>query len=188
MFRARSFSLRAPYLGGLVSHLAAVVARAGLPNRDFRLRLSVGWPLFLPAGRRWSALLARSILQSARGLQSHIPYDPGSHAARRIFCEAPRLAVVALRWGAGHKRRPQCRHRVGLSLGTDTESPLVLCPRRSPRLLKHSMCAPWKGRGPKGSAEDGTHQHVLLIQVDKGKEEERHTMASFGCKLAPTPR
>jgi len=66
-------------------------------------------------------------------LQSHIPYDPGSHAARRIFCEAPRLAVVALRRGAGHKRRPLCRHRVGLSLGTDTESPAWFCARDGAR-------------------------------------------------------
>lgn len=117
MFRARSFSLRAPYLGGLVSHPTAVVARAGLPKRDFRLRLSVGWPLFLPAGRRWSALLARSILQSlaeAHGGCSRTFHTTPGRTRHAVSFARPRASPWSRSAGAPATSGGRC---VGTELG-----------------------------------------------------------------------
>jgi len=125
-----------------------------LPRREFRHGLLVGWPSFCPAGRRWPALLARSkpkkksFCGAVRGLLSHRPCYPGS-PARRVFCEAPGLAVVAL--PASGSARPQAaaawRHRVGQTRRwVQTPNPLRgICARDEARDLKHSMCARPKG-------------------------------------------
>lgn len=159
---------------GLASPLARRVARLGvLPRREFRHGLPVRWPSFCPAGRRWSALLARSkpkkksFCGAVRGLLSHRPCYPGSPPYAASFAR-PRASPWSR--SAGNPARPQAaaawRHRVGQTRRwVQTPNPLRgICARDEACDFKAQHVRAPKGVVvPEGRAEDGTNQHGPLI-------------------------